>query len=227
MEASIESLKKRVEELLKIQSPNSFGDIFLQNVLDKLNDENHTLHIAEGVNSDKIYKYCQDVIEKYFNGVNKFFGYRSNSSFFPGKTISINIYIVSYILNITNNVDEIITKMGTMKYKELNKKHRKLSLIGCAIRNYDWSSLDALLSLGDENINNFLDTYTKDYDITKTWFYLKDNEHYVSFDKLQYSEFNSIFSVNNPLYADNKNPVERPPKEITIKGNIIVTLYSL
>ena len=191
MEDSKKSFKNRVEELLKKQSSDPI--VFLQNVLDKLNDENHTLHIAEGVNPNKIYKYCQNVIEKYFDGIGNFFGYRSHSSLFPGETISINIYIVSYILNITNNIDEIIEKMKKMEYKELKKKHRKLSLRAGTFRNYDWSSLDALFSLGDENINNFLATCIKDYDITKTWFYLKDNKHYVSF-----YEFNSKFQGKKP-----------------------------
>jgi hypothetical protein len=246
MEGSKESLKKRVEELLKKYNTNSSKYTFLQKVLEKLNDEKLTLHIAEGVNPDRTYKYCQDVIEKYFDGVNKCLGICSNASFFPGKETSINIYIVSYILNITDMVNKIIEKMKKMKNKDLKKKHRKLSISGCTIRNYSWSSADALLSLGVESIVEEFWAKHEDgsNDITvstrNNWFYEKEDKSspYVSLSELfgKFNEvYNSDFNETNPPTDNNLSincvekprPPEKPTKNYNIIANLTVREYKL
>jgi len=244
MEDSKESLKKRVEELLKKYNTDSSGHTFLQKVLEKLNDEKLTLRIADGVNHDRIYKYCQDVIEKYFDGVNKCLGIRSNASFFPGKETSINIYIVSYILDITDTVNEIIKKMHEMKNEDLKKKHRKLSISGCTIRKYSWSSADVLLSLGVKNIVEEFWTRHEDgpNHITiysaHNWFYEKEDKRvsHISFNELFNKcneDYNTEFKGNNPL-TDNKSsinggekPPEKPKKEVTIIGDLTFRVHEL
>ncbi len=238
MEDSKESLKNRVEELLKKYNTDSFGHTFLQKVLEKLSDEKLTLRIADGVNPDRTYKYCQDVIEKYFDGVNKCLGIRSNASFFPGKETSINIYIVSYILDITNNVNEIIKKMHEMKNEDLKKKHRKLSISGCTIRKYSWSSADVLLFLENNEIDKILILKKCSLDRVHNWFYEKEDQRssYISLSELFNNlsqDYNSDFKGTNPL-TDNKSsinggekPPEKPPKNITINGNLTVQVYKL
>jgi hypothetical protein len=227
MEDSKESLKNRVEELLKKYNAKSFKYSFLKNVLKKLNDENHTLRIAKEVNPDKIYKYCKDVFEKYFGGFNKCLGIHSNASLFPGKTISINIYIVSYILGITDGVIEIIEKMNKMKNEEFEKKHRKLSIFRCRIRKYSWSSADALLSLGDNKIDEILTQKNCSINRVDNWFYEKEDKSspYVSFSELLKNpgqNNNSDFIGNNQLIGNYSsingggNPPKLPPKTITI-----------
>jgi hypothetical protein len=172
IEAYINSVKTQlineIQVLLKKHSVNTFGHNFLTNLLINLHHEKTThLNIKDGVCIQKIYTYILDVIKKYFDGINKTFGFFS-------KEISIHIFIVEFILGMNSNSEtQIIDKINSCKKENFTKKHSKLSINGFfegeMFRPYSWSSLDILLCLDSEEINKCL-AQLKHNGPSESWF---------------------------------------------------------